>query len=448
MNMNMNMKRPIFIAIAIASLLALGSGCSTAPRNFGGPVKAVTPEQVARLSMLNETATEADVVAILGQPSSRGSYARSDMVRAFGEGYAYEYHDTLPEDQRAASVVSTILGYQTAELAVGKEITYLAVFIREGRYVGYFWQGSGQLLPSELLAEVKSLTRLTDRQHLHAVLGPPNRGGGMKHALYAFRAPASLEAIGFDSLLVIWEGQNPDELLFKSVQPSFTLNFELGKPQAFGSAKKVSRQPDRQVSRNELVSQYHALVEKEMCSNQHVTTGSQVERCQRVLKQLRPTLPNDFGSMQLVVLGSDAFNACAMRRGKEISMLMYSGLLERISDDQELAFVMAHELSHVALGHLYVPSSYFLKLSKDSGLTTLYRSSQADELSADLHAAQLLARAGFNPSAGLSFLLKAQEYNPPPAELRFSTHPEHEARRILLNWYLDFLGLKKAGGSS
>jgi hypothetical protein len=476
----MNTEERIATAIAMMILLGLMLGCVSHSAAVARAreavkrtqeVKIVTREQVKQLAQLSDNATKEDAVAILGQPNFDSGGAgdqRSAMIQALGEDYVYQYVDTVPTENSWGLSEGVTLHYRTAQMVPGKPLSSLTVFLRNKRIDSYHWLDSSQLLPEADLAKVKPLMKVVSRRQLQESLGLPNRLGGFKHCIYAFQPPASVAALGLDALEARWEGDSQNELKFVGFQPGISWAYEEMDFSKMSAADreamvKAGRQTlermqkkqntagsSPQASRASMVTEYHALLERELVSHGHIESSQWVERSQGVLKKLQPLLPNNFGPIRLVVLQSNAFNACAMRRGRDITLILYAGLLEHLVDDHELAFVVAHELSHIRLGHLYVPLGYMLQNWGGVGplASNFYRWSQADEHGADLMAAQLVAGAGFNPSAGLSFLAKAQERNPPPAELRFSTHPEHEARRIMLNWYLDFLELKQNGRRS
>jgi hypothetical protein len=476
----MSMTRRIMTAIAIMTLLGLMLGCGSHSAAVARAreavkrtqeVKIVTREQVEQLAQLSGNATKEDVVAILGQPNFDSGGAgdqRSAMIQALGQDYVYQYVDTVPTENSWGLSEGITLHYSTAQMAPGEPLSSLTVFLRNNRIDSYHWLDFSQLLPEADLAKVKPLMKVVSRRQLQESLGLPNRLGGIKHCIYAFQPPAIVAVLGLDALEARWEGDSQNELKFVSFQPSISWAYEETNFSKMSAADreamvKAGRQTlermqkkqsiaggNPQVSRASMVTEYHALLERELVSHGHIESSQWVERSQGVLRKLQPLLPNNFGPIRLVVLQSNAFNACAMRRGRDITLILYAGLLERLADDHELAFVVAHELSHISLGHLYVPLGYILQNWGGVGPfgSQFYRWSRSDEHAADLMAAQLVAGAGFNPSAGLSFLAKAQERNPSPAELRFSTHPEHEARRIMLNWYLEYMGLKRDGRRS
>jgi len=125
-----------------------------------------------------------------------------------------------------------------------------------------------------------------------------------------------------------------------------------------------------------------------------------------------------------------------------------SGLFQKIkNNDDEIAFVLGHEMSHINFHHLMnrIIANYSIqtitRLLRPGGtfgalaseiISTLLRSgfSQENEFEADKAAVLLMSRANFNPSASLSLLQKLQSSNEPHLQFHhyFSTHPPVEAR--------------------
>jgi predicted Zn-dependent protease len=117
------------------------------------------------------------------------------------------------------------------------------------------------------------------------------------------------------------------------------------------------------------------------------------------------------------------------------------------SDRDELAFVLAHEIAHVAKGHASgrFVTSLVLDLASRHGmaggpvkaaLSTLMATlvsrgySQDDELEADVFGARLTASAGFDASGGVRLLehLASALGGPDGPGQYFSTHPSFEKR--------------------
>ena len=106
----------------------------------------------------------------------------------------------------------------------------------------------------------------------------------------------------------------------------------------------------------------------------------------------RPTCPS-----QVHLARSDQRNAFADGR----HVFLTTGLLARLSNDDELAFVIAHELAHNILGHAAILRA--AKVSGQPGRKQLVRQTERD---ADQLAGELLLDAGFDPVAGAQALTR------------------------------------------
>jgi hypothetical protein len=95
------------------------------------------------------------------------------------------------------------------------------------------------------------------------------------------------------------------------------------------------------------------------------------------------------------------------------------GLLEKMQSEDELAFVIAHEMSHTAAEY------------KRTGSERAIQSQREEIIVADLGAIERMIRAGYDPTAGREFFIKAIENNwqlHSLLERAVSTHPPHELR--------------------
>lgn len=156
----------------------------------------------------------------------------------------------------------------------------------------------------------------------------------------------------------------------------------------------------------------------------------------------RPNLPWRF-----IVTNTDSIGAFAVPGG---SVIITSGLMQLMRDENELAGVLAHEIVHVVEKHHLraimkqartdlakgvaadLAQAY---LKKDSRLTDallnsgmkLYASglNQADEISSDAGGSKIAARAGYDPLGLLLVLTTLDTINveEPRMAVMFSTHP-------------------------
>jgi len=146
------------------------------------------------------------------------------------------------------------------------------------------------------------------------------------------------------------------------------------------------------------------------------------------------------------LLGSQELNAFCMPGGK---IAFYYGILSKLQlDDDEVAAIMGHEVSHALLEHarermgktmatrgvLEIGAALFGlgnagRMVGDLGgqLLTL-KFSRDDESEADALGLILAAKAGYNPRAGVTLWKKMLEANKGAPPQWLSTHPSGEQR--------------------
>lgn len=145
------------------------------------------------------------------------------------------------------------------------------------------------------------------------------------------------------------------------------------------------------------------------------------------------------GTVEVRVLTHHEVNALALPGGR---IMIFSGLLEKAREADEVAGVLAHEVSHVVLRH---PVKGFLRhigiasLSKlilgdvssiavDLGTTlTAFAYSRSDEKDADREGVRLLHERGYRSGGLLSFFRESQKEGDTPFAI-LSTHPSYSAR--------------------
>jgi len=145
------------------------------------------------------------------------------------------------------------------------------------------------------------------------------------------------------------------------------------------------------------------------------------------------------------VLADPQLNAFALPGG---FVFVTRPLLELCAEkDDELAFVLAHEMAHVVRGHAMdrMVSSTLLNVASraslaarmmnkgvlDAALRLLQNAySREQEIEADQFAVRLMLSAGMDPLAGAAVLGKLNDFADDPGELSsyFSTHPPLTAR--------------------
>lgn len=188
-----------------------------------------------------------------------------------------------------------------------------------------------------------------------------------------------------------------------------------------------------------------------------ITSGERYDMIQRVARRIQDAASSDMPNAQWEVIYIDEpqANAWAMPGGK---IAIYDGLFDVIDTEDELAFIMGHEVAHVTARHsnqrlsqamllagLGIGVSYSIRdLDSSSqqlilalygvgsavGLALPY--SRMHEREADFIGQIYMARAGYDPSVapGVWEKMSAAHSGGPPAWL--STHPSHEDRARLL----------------
>lgn len=128
---------------------------------------------------------------------------------------------------------------------------------------------------------------------------------------------------------------------------------------------------------------------------------------------------------------------------------VYRGLLEYVTDDQELAAVISHEIGHIVNGHCQKQgvlgtgiNLIAYKAAQTMNQTAVAvgqqlansKMSRNDEFEADLTGADLMTKAGYNPLAMISVLNKiCGNY----VDI-FETHPSGEKRLLNIYNYVEY----------
>ena len=146
------------------------------------------------------------------------------------------------------------------------------------------------------------------------------------------------------------------------------------------------------------------------------------------------------------LIKSDSVNAFAAPGG---FVLVTAGLVKSLQSEDELAFVLAHEIAHVVKRHHYrvvlrqrLAEQASAKLQASMGEPADAALSQASaqiyargldktsEYEADRLGVELMTQAGYDPAAAMGVLERLQKIkgDDPRAELLFSTHPSPAER--------------------
>ena len=210
-----------------------------------------------------------------------------------------------------------------------------------------------------------------------------------------------------------------------------------------------SAEQDREIGRQSAIE-----VERQLPMVQDRSVEAYVDA---IGKRLAAVLPGEKFPYQFKIVNASDINAFALPGGY---MYLNRGMIAAAKNEGQLAGVMAHEMSHVALRHgtnqaskAYVGQAGLGLLGgllgKDDsssdrvvnavggfGLNALFlKFSRTDEEQADVVGAQTLAKAGYDPQDMLDFfevLRSQQTRDPGKVEQFFSSHPtpENRATRI------------------
>jgi predicted Zn-dependent protease len=200
-------------------------------------------------------------------------------------------------------------------------------------------------------------------------------------------------------------------------------------------------------------SKYQVPAETEQ---KNTTVSSwQLARSQAILTRLKSAnnVPGDISPV-LKIDDSDQLNAYTDGE----NLVITTALLSRLTTDDQRAFVISHELSHILLQHIaktqvrrvglslldslvvrrYAPQGSLVQLASELGIGLVdKRSSRSFELQADDLGVKLLSQSGYNPQAAIQvfdILKAATPTNHVPEFLQ--DHPISDSRiRALVQKY-------------
>ncbi len=196
-------------------------------------------------------------------------------------------------------------------------------------------------------------------------------------------------------------------------------------------------------------------------SSKLITSGERYEQVQRVMKRIVSQTGSDIPHAQweAILIEDDSINAWAMPGGK---IGVNTGLFRVTQTEDELAFVMGHEVAHVAARHASQRISQALLIAGvavgldlatrdwESGdraiLLGLYGIgttagvalpfSRANEREADYIGLLYMARAGYDPRVAPGVWGKMAAAGGASLPQWLSTHPSHEDRERRLNEWM------------
>ena len=184
-------------------------------------------------------------------------------------------------------------------------------------------------------------------------------------------------------------------------------------------------------------------------STDTVKTGQGNRVSQRIANAIGPEMPD--AEWEFVLFEEESANAFAMPGGK---IAVYTGLLQHVDSDDELAAVIGHEIAHVQLKHSNQRMSAEViraavgvaaavgtsdmeeddrnKILAAYGIGTqvgiMLPFSRNHETEADRVGLMIAARAGYDPRAAIRFWQKMGQANPRSLPEFLSTHPSSDSR--------------------
>lgn len=173
-----------------------------------------------------------------------------------------------------------------------------------------------------------------------------------------------------------------------------------------------------------------------------VKEGSAVEAVTEMVHRLAKPIPNNPYTFNITVVKSDVVNAFALPGGY---IVVFTGLMKKAENAEEVAGVLAHELNHVLQRHgleriikqLGFVAVVSIVLGNPPGLGGVIKQlgvelmtlkfGRAQETEADMTGLQLLYQAKINPEGMITFFQRLAEKDEGRVEW-LSTHPMSSAR--------------------
>ncbi|TWU01609.1 M48 family metallopeptidase [Neorhodopirellula pilleata] len=176
-----------------------------------------------------------------------------------------------------------------------------------------------------------------------------------------------------------------------------------------------------------------------------VTDDVVVEAMQSMVDRMAPEAAINGLDFRVSVVQSDVVNAFALPGG---SMVVYTGLIENAERPEQVAAVLAHEMSHATLRHglqrvarsMGIWAGVSMLIGDVGGLigagadlfqmATINSYSREQETEADREGVRMLHASGIDPTGmGEFFALLQHEHDEVPEIFSWiSTHPDHAAR--------------------
>ena len=195
-----------------------------------------------------------------------------------------------------------------------------------------------------------------------------------------------------------------------------------------------------------------------------LSSGAQYQRVQRVWSRIAAASPKAGEQWDVTVFNSEEVNAFVMP-GNRVGV--YTGLLNLVENDDQLAAVLGHEVAHAIYRHANqratrsAAASTAVQLgaaaagsanvgigadqvnalgSVAANLGVVLPYSRNAELEADLAGVDYMVRAGFDPRAAIRLWEVMQQNNSQRTADFLSTHPNPEVRQQRIREYIQQKG--------
>lgn len=209
--------------------------------------------------------------------------------------------------------------------------------------------------------------------------------------------------------------------------------------------------PISEAQEEEIGEQMHSQMQQNF---QLITQGKQYEMLQRILRRLTPFVERKDIKYQIhLIQDDDLINAFSIAGGH---LYMTTGILKWAQSEDEVAFIVGHEIGHVDEGHCiehvkrnvtiqmiadYLEMGEYAPLMERTQAVLGTPFGQIDEYTSDRKGAYLAWKAGYDPNKGKDFFdrlaaMEAQQQGNRDIEIFFRTHPFSDQRKTCLDYYI------------
>ncbi len=171
-----------------------------------------------------------------------------------------------------------------------------------------------------------------------------------------------------------------------------------------------------------------ALVEEEF--GPIVTGTEQAKMVEKIGKEIAKWVQISGVKLSFKLIQNDEPNAFAFPNG---NMYVLTGLFKTVDTENELAFVLAHEISHVVLQHGEKSKEFRRKLNVQSQDDYHLKAfTREQEYEADKYGVLFTIRAGYSPLGSVNWFNKMTNlgYEYPPLYEQYSDHPNFTQRVV------------------